>query len=408
MTDRREIQKNKLRQNLIEPDTQVEIRQRHGAGPFIAAGIVLILAVAAFLAYRNESMLAASYDIVWEKDTSGSGTALTFRGYRAFSGGMITYTKDGAEFTDGKGNSVWQRSYQMNDPACDVNGQYAVIFDRGGTQFHIFSNEQCTGSGNTVLPVSAIRISGKGVIYTVQNDSDADFISAYRKDGTEIDLTVKSIVNGDGYPFDIAVSPDGSQLLTSYISVGDGTVTESVVFRNFGEVGQNEDARRVVGGFMEEFDGHIVTKVDFAGESFAHAFYDGGIVFFSTKVLNSPEVIKKVEINEEMLAVTSGDHGPAVIVRTENEDYPRKLILYDNEGNETGSAGLDIMFEGFESSDTGVIVYGSDRILCFNRKGNPTADITYNGKISFVCGTDKQREFITAESGRLCRIKGGY
>lgn len=408
MTDRREIQKNKLRQNLIDSDARVEVRERRSAAPFVIAFIVLIMVVAAFFHYRNESMLATSYEEAWNRETSGSGAALTFRGYCGFSGGIITYTKDGAEFTDENGNSVWQRSYQMNNPACDVNGSYAVIYDQGGTHLNIFSNEQCTGSGNTVLPLSLARVSGKGVVYTVQNDDDADFINVYRKDGAEIDLTVKSVVNGDGYPFDIAVSPEGSQLLTSYISVGDGVVTESVVFRNFGEVGQNEDARRVVGGFMDEFDGHIVTKVGFSGETYAHAFYDGGIVFFSTKVLNSPEVLKKVEIEEEILAVASCKSGIAVIVRTEDDDEPRKLMIFDNEGNVSGSAGFNIPFEGLEINDTNVIIYSTDRILGYNLRGHLTADINYEGILSFVCGTVKQREFIAAESGRLCRIKGGY
>ena len=100
MTDRREIQKNKLRQNLIDRDADVEVRERRNAAPFVVFLIALILAAAAFFYYRNESMLAASFETVWEKETSGSGSALTFRGYCGFDGGIITYTKDGAEYTD--------------------------------------------------------------------------------------------------------------------------------------------------------------------------------------------------------------------------------------------------------------------------------------------------------------------
>lgn len=408
LADRREIQKNKLKQNLIDSDAQVELRERRSAAPFVIAFIALIAVAALFFRYRQENMLASGYETVWDKETSGSGAALTFRGYCGFNGGIITYTKDGAEYTDENGNSVWQRSYQMNNPSCDVNGSFAVIFDRGGTQYDIFSVEQCTGTGNSVLPISLARVSGKGVVYTVQNDDDADYISVYKKDGTQIDLTVKSVVNGDGYPFDIAVSPDGSQLLTSYISVADGVVTESVVFRNFGEIGQNEDARRVVGGFMDEFEGHIVTMVGFSGETYAHAVYDGGIVFFSTKVLNSPEVIKNVEISEEMLAVASGESGVAVIVNSEGEEHPRKVIIFDNEGNISGSGGFDIPYEGFHFTGSNVIINSSDRILEYNLKGTLIADISFDGKLSYVSRTSKQREFITAESGKLCRIKGGY
>jgi len=403
--NRREIQKRKLRENVIDRNARVEVVERRPAPVILILLLITLALIGVFLIYRDRTYTAKRTSVVWEKDLGESSSAAVFRGYSAFCGGTIMYTKDGAEYTDRTGKSVWQKSYQMNDPCISVRGSYAAVYDRGGTAACIFSDEQNTGNIATVMPVSKIAVSGIGVTYAVENDDNADFLMVYRKDGSAVDLTVKSVMDGDGYPFDIAVSPDGSQLLTSYIAITDGAVRESVVFRNFGEIGQNADARRVVGGFIDEFDGHLVTKVGFSDDVFSHAFYDGGIVFFSTKVLNSPEIIRKVEIEEEILSVADCSRGVAVITGKADEDGKQKLRIFDNNGNETGSAVFDLNYSGFSANEKNIILYSSDRILVYSHKGRLLADLSWDGHISEVVGTEKTRELIVAESSRLVYVK---
>ena len=405
MADKRELHKKRLRENLISSDTKVEVRKRRPVVYIFLTAVVLLCAVLGFWYYSHLTRTAGSFQEMWEKETEGSGAALTFKGYEPFCGGIITYTKDGAEYTDGNGNAVWQKSYQMSDPVCSVNGGFAVIIDRGGTTGCIFSEEQNTGNLSTVMPVSMARVSGKGVVYAVMNDDGADYISVFRKDGSALDITVKSVIDGDGYPFSIGVSPSGSQLITSYVAVGEGTVDTSVVFRNFGEVGQNQDSRRVVGGFIDEFAGHIVTSVGFSDEEHAHAFYDGGVAFFSTKVLNSPEMKGKAEFPEEMLSVASSASHVAVITENEDSENPRKLRIYDNNGELTGEAVFNLIYTGFSVNENNILIHSGDRILCFDLHGRLIADLSWDGKITYVSGTTRLREFIVCESGRTCRIK---
>ena len=405
--EKRELNKKRLRENLIDSEDEVEVRKRRNPAVIILL-ILLFLGIAGAAVWYVKASTACSgdYETVWEKEMPGTGAALTYRGFRHFRDGLITFTKDGAEYTDGQGNTVWQKSYQMNNPVCSVNGDYAVVIDRGGTTGCIFSGEQTTGEIASVLPISEAEISGRGVTYAVLNDSDSDFISVYRKDGTELDITVKSVVDGDGYPFSIGVDPTGSQLVTSYVSVGDGSVTGSVVFRNFGEVGQNQDGRRVVGGFIDEFAGHIVTKVGFADEEHAHAFYDGGVVFFSTKVLNQPEILKNVAFEDEMLSVAEAKSHVAVILDQTGKEKPKRLEIYDQSGNLKGSAEFDVSYQGFEINEKTVVIWSPDHILAYDLRGRLIADLTYDGRILAVTGTDRLRELIVSESGRICRIRG--
>jgi len=402
---RREYTKRKLKGNLIDRDTRVEVKKSRQIPVVLLLLIFALVFAMIFFMVRRLMLVGTEAETVWEKQIDGESASMTFRRYMRFGDGVIMYTRDGAEYTDGTGRSVWQKSYQMTNPICDVRDDYAVIADQGGTTAGIYSTEQHLGDVTTALPISKAVISGIGVSYMIQNDDSADYLMAYRKDGTAIDLTVKSVPDGDGYPFDIAVSPGGSQLLTSYIGIENGSMKESVVFRNFGEIGQNADAKRVVGGFIEEFEGHVVTSVAFADEEYSHAFYDGGIVFFSTRVLNSPEILKNEAIEEQILSVADSSAGCAVITEPGNEETARQLRIYDNNGKLTGKTDTEFSASGIEMTEQSVILYNSDRICAYTLKGRKIADISWDGKISSVCGTKKLREFVVAENGRYLYIK---
>ncbi len=350
--------------------------ERKGSSLLVyAAALLAIASIVYGIYYYINIAQRTSLSIVWEKATEAeSSAAETFRGYAPFKGGIIKYTKDGAEFIDKKGNVIWERSYQMNSPVIDVSSDYAVIADQGASDIYIFNGTELAGASETILPISLVRIADSGVVYAVLNDSDAEYITAFRADGSAIDLSVKSVINGDGYPFDIDSSPDGTQLMASYVSIKSGQIANEVVFRNFGSVGQNTDARRVVGGFRDEFSGHLAGRVHFSTDTYSQAFYDGGIVFFSTKVLSSPEVLANISFDEEMLAIAYDEDVIAVLL---DNSAAYRLVIFNNKGVKTGDTDVDFGWKGLCVSGGCTIVYGANEIRAFGSKGNIRGSFTY-------------------------------
>ncbi len=369
----------------------------------LAVLLCLLLFAAAFTGFLFLHR-ATTYDISWERAVGGSGD--TFRYYRPFGSGFIRYTKDGAEYIDKNGSVVWERSYQLNAPVCAAGKEYAVIADCGGSSLYIFSTEKETGSVTTLLPVVKAVPADNGVVYAVLSDDNAEFITAFRRDGTAIDLSVKSIMTGDGYPFDISVSPDGTQLLTSYASVGSMVLENKVIFRNFGEIGQNADARRIVGGFSEEFEGHMAGKVHFSTDEYSQAFYDGGIVFFSTRVLNSPEVIAKAVFEEPMRSVAASEKYAAVVVQNDDPEKPFRLDVYDLRGRRLCQTPFDLRYTGFAISGGNVLLWDADTIEVYSPRGRLTARVELDDfTISDVTGSSLLRQLIVAGSSRVMKIQ---
>ena len=353
-----------------------EGKKRPSLRVVLIIALILIAALGGIYLFLSTRHMT-DYSIVWEKrDTSVTDPGTTFKGYEIFSGGIINYSKDGASYSDKKGDAVWERSYQMNSPRAFVREGYAAIADIGGTQLYIFDTETNTGAVETSYPLVDAAVSAEGVVYTVLTDGNAEYINAYRADGSPIDLSVKSLMTGDGYPLDISASPSGSQLITAYVGVNGSSIGSSVVFRNFDDIGQNADARRIVGGFADEFEGHYVGKVNFSTEDHSQAFFDGGIVFFSTRVLTSPEVIGRAEIEGEMLSIACSERYVAAIVRDTEGEMPYRLLIYEADGDLAGEAAFDMQYTGFDISGKEIYVYNDSELRIYTAGGREKAYIS--------------------------------
>ena len=70
-------------------------------------------------------------------------------------------------------------------------------------------------------------------------DSSACYIFYFKKDGEELGINIKMLLSGDGYPVDIALSPDGKQIVMSVMYMKNGTLKNKVVFYDFSEIGKN-------------------------------------------------------------------------------------------------------------------------------------------------------------------------
>ncbi len=408
LNDSRELQKERLRQNMItHHDTGEDDKKR--PSPVVYIVILLFVAAVAFTAlFGKELTQSTAYTIVWSRNIEGgeAGAVETFKGYESFNGGIIRYSKDGAEYIDEHGNVVWERSYQLSLPVVDVCGSYAVIGDRGGTQIYIFDSAQMTGSVETVLPISLLRVAGSGVVYAVLNDSGAEYITAFREDGSAIDLSVKSVLSGDGYPFDVDVSPDGTQLITSYIGIENGQLCNNVVFRNFSSIGQNEDARRIVGGFKDEFAGHMTGYVHFATDEYSQAFYDGGAVFFTTAVLNSPEILEQLSFEDKVESVVCSDSMSVVITAGDGSDAVRMMHIYSNKGALLSETELEERYTDICVSGDYVLLRNGSTVELYGKGGSHKGSLQFaEGELLKICAGKTGREFYAVTSTDIYRLR---
>lgn len=373
----RETKKQELRKRVVDPQsmkkekTGASDRRRAGrARVFAFAAILLVLAVIAGVVYLMQRQYR-SYSVNWTQNFSedGSGIDADYAEYENYQDGMLKVTRDGVSYVNAAGKTVWNQAYEMRTPIVSVNDEYCVVADQGQNTLFIMNASGTTGQAQTTLPLVKVCVSAKGVVYALLEDADASYITVFSKEGVALDITIKSVLQGDGYPVDLSVSPDGTECIASFVYLENGTVQNKVVFYNLDEIGKNAGTNRVVGGFQDEFKGYMVGRVHFSDDTYAQAFYDGGIAFFSTQVLTSPSLVANERIEQTIRSIAYADDYVGVITENTETEEPYKLMVYRVNGQKVFEKAFNYNYSDFVIDRDMVILSNDNSLQLYNMTG---------------------------------------
>lgn len=418
----RETKKRQLRSNIVqipnqsqpvsyedEEDSEEVIRQyqssRRKKQLIILLFAVMFVAIAVFCFYRYQKEYEyTEYEVTWEQamryvdsSTSQSDDAATneesgleteaankdvsdtgFVKFTYFGENMIKYTKDGATYIDASGKNVWTQSYEMKTPIINVNGDYVIIADQQGNDIYICNTTGCTGVAKTQLPITKAVVSAKGVTAAVVEDSTASYIFYFKKDGDELGINIKMLLSGDGYPVDLALSPDGQQIVMSVMYMTNGALKNKVVFYDFSEIGKNVN-NRFVGGFEEEFDDKMVARVRYLNDETVCAFSDKGLTFISVKDVIPDVNVISVPVEEEIESICYSDKYAAVVVENPSGN-PYRLDVYETNGEQKVSFDFDYDYTDVKIDGEKIFLYNEESCRVYNMDGN----LKFNEQLDFA------------------------
>lgn len=389
----REIKKRQLRQQIVpsppppppEEDSEEIVRKarkrvrRKRLKIFLIIAVILIGAgIGLFQYFRNYQY--TDYEVVWEKEIKEG----SFVGYMDFGSNVLKYSKDGASYIDNQGKEIWAQSYEMKSPAACVNGDYAAIADQQGNSIYIFDKAGYTGTATTLLPIIKATISAHGVVAAILEDSTANYIYFYKNDGSVLEITFKALLNGDvGYPVDISLSPDGTQLIGAYAYLKSGALNGRVAFHNFAEIGKSRQ-NRLVGGFDEPYESSLVARVHFLDETYSCAFADNSVSFYSTKNALSPELLKQVMVEEEIRSVFYSNKYVGIIVNNAEGENPDRMNIYNPDGSLVFSEAFHYQYTQADIDGERVILYNEDSCRVYDMSGRLKFEGTFDFPVSKI------------------------
>ena len=337
---------------------------------WITAGLLTVLV--AWNIYHGRKSYRA-YAVLNQQDVSQGSLV----GYEPFKRGFLKYSKDGVSYIGEKNETYWSSSFEMKDPVIDVNGAYAVIADRTGNILQIFDEKHGKiGECRTERSLDSASVSAGGIVATLEEDSVASYIQFYNPDGTVLDITVKALLEGDGFFTALDLSDDGSQVLVGVAYLEGGVLHGKVAAYDFSE--KESSGKGPMRGGVEPFAGkNLISEVRYLQNGTAFAASTRGLFFFRVGE-QKVEGYSSVEAEIRSLCFDRSYVG-IVLNDTVSKNGPYRIELYNSSGERVMHANFG---EHYSTSfvDRGtVFLLGSDTLTIFLKNGTKQ----FSGNVDF-------------------------
>ena len=365
----------------------------------IARIVILLLLVAAAVLYVIGTRWEyKGYKVVDSNQTDYSNTA----NYIRFSDNLLKYTPDGVSYINAKGETVWTTGINMKVPVAVASGDYAVVADMNGNTVCVFSTEGEVSSQTMQYPICDVDVGDQGVFAVVLESEKTNYVNLYTRKG-EIVYEIQTSIDKNGYPLDISISDNGEKLFTSYMRVGNMVMENALAAYNFGEVGQNSNADRLVGNY--DFSDQVFSKVQFVDNDTVVAFGTKSIEIYTMK--EKPMLKKHIAFDQEIRSVFYGDDYIGVIQKNTNADMDNLYTIraYNLRGNEMFSKSISFDYDNIFAGKDEIIVTGGNDCAIFRKNGSVKFDGKLKNRIRSVVPSGKHLEYVVVYENETQVIK---
>jgi hypothetical protein len=350
----------------------------------MAAGIVLIV----WIQWKNKLYSVCAITSSVKTDAFQDNSLVDF------DGDVLSYGKDGACCVSPKGKTLWNITYEMQDPMVRTNGSMAAIGDFDGQKIYVMDKNGTAGEISTTMPIYKFCIAQNGVVAAVLNDTSVTWIYVYDSSGNKL-AYFKTTMRQSGYPVDVAISPNGILVGVSYLHADAGALKTSIAFYNFGGVGQNETDNYVSG---YDYSDTLAPDIDFLDSKTAYAAMAGRLVFYTggQKPVSAAEHIE----NSEIQSVYSGDGYVVMVFNSSTGDNRYRMDIYNKAGNLLRSKDFNIDYTDIKIKGDLVYVYNETECLIYNVNGivKFSGNLGRSAKLIIPSGDVRKMQLVTDSS----------
>lgn len=370
---------------------------RHRLTVFYRVLLVLIavVTVVVICVIRFNNKVYTGYRVVSETSWSDNSSIAV----QAYHDNILAYSKDGAVCTDLKGKMLWNQSYEMQNPLVAVCGEYVAIGDYNGTTIYVMNLSGQQGTIHTRMPIRAIRVSEKGTVMAILDDTPVTQFHLYNKDG-EILWGNKSTMPISGYPVDACVSGNSVLVGVSYLYADSGILTSRVAFYNLGDVGDNYPDT-LVSSF--KYDDAIVPVLRFMNEEDSFAVADNRLMFYSGKQI--PTSTKEIILSEEVRAVFYNESYVGLVFSNVTGATKYKLSVYNTSGRLVHTYEFNQEFKEILFYNHLVYIYNEKECLIYTLKGMRKFEGEFDIPVQVLIPTTAADKLILVGKKKIQNIK---
>lgn len=312
-------------------------------------------------------------------------------------GSVIIYSEDGVSCINEKGASLWNMTYEMQNPIVEKNGGYVAVADNNGHVIHMVDSSGKVYEIDTKLPIRAISVSGEGLVAAVVEDQNNSWVYLYDAGGTKL-VEVKATMTKTGYPLSVALS--GEVMAVSYLYVDSDTMRSSVTFYNFGGIGENY-TDRIVSSY--EYTDCIIPFVSFLDSETICAIGDDRLNFYTGS--KKPTSTSDSLVSEQIVGVYYGDTDVALVFFDNTGEHKYRVDLYEKSGRKAMSYAFDIDFKDILVSNSQVMIYNEAKCIIVSSEGKEKYNGDFEQEVQYVASTDSPKKYLLVSQNSLDMVR---
>lgn len=397
------LAKKRRKLRVIRPDTVIESEKSREDKSrnlkikvITIIGIVcaLLLAIYLFYVYRTYNNYKVRKTIKIETGTNSQ--------YQAFGEFVVKYSNDGISYINGT-ETIWNEAYEMKSPIVDVCGDYLAIADKNSNTIYIFNKKGKVGEVNTSYPIIKIEVAQQGVVAALLEEASANYIELYDKEGNLI-VSHKSLLSENGFPLSFSISNDGEKMMTSYLSIKEGSTENQVIFYNFSNVGKDE-VDRVVGTF-NQYGETIVPAVYFVSNEDAIAIGDNVLTIYKMK--EKPTIRKEIKFDKEIQKVFYNEKYVGLIFENSKGDTPYKMEVYSLSGEKIMSKEIEMNLDHVKFAGKNVLMYDDVTCELISLKGVVKFKHVFTKQLDAIVPMESTNTFLLMTKNKIEEISLRY
>ena len=345
-------------------------KRRRYRRTIIVVVLAMIILVSAVILWMRRGYTRA--ELIRISALSSDDTA----SYENLGGNVVQYGNNGAVCVDQRGNTLWNVTYEMQQPITSVSGNVIAIASRGGYYIYVMDTRGLMGTIQTTLPIHSIAAAENGEVAVIMNDTRATWIRLYTAEGREIAYLVRTMAE-NGYPIAAAVSPDGETLCLSSVSLSNAAVKTDISFYNFGSSGQKRRDYRVQ--HSESID-EVFPYLHYMDNTTCLCVSDRRLLcFWSTFIRRSGS--SYAEFSDNILGVFGGDSFIGVLSTNTKGDSHYTLSLYNKRGKKAGSVNFTMQYTDIDLAGDKVYIHNEQECQIFTISGRCLFDGKFDKSI---------------------------
>ena len=321
--------------------------------------------------------------------------------FEEFSKYILEYSNDGILCMTKSGTLIWNQAFEMVSPMIETCGEYLVVYDQGGTQIYIVSEEGLQKKIETTSAIQTVSLAQQGTIAVLMKEDDESRIKLFDKKGNEL-ANGKFYDNKGSIPVDIALSQNATKMAVSMVDVTGKAVSSTITFYNFGTVGQSEIDNNV-GTYS--FDGTLIPEIKFVSDNRMIALGTDKVLVFEGS--QKPEVDREIKLTERVQSFFCNEKYIGIVYDKRDSENAWHIEVMDLRGKIITKFDTQIAYEKIEFlSNNEICITSKTECEIYTRLSTKKFSYTFDKEIYSIIANGKGQNYIfifkeTAEEVRL-------